>query len=263
MTLAEELRHAIAARGRVLVLFSGGLDSSLLAKLAHDALGDDAAALTIDSAVIPRSEALTARQLAADIGIRQHVLEADELGLPHFAANPADRCYHCRKVRDALARRWAEEHGFSTIADGLNYSDLSDYRPGLKAANEDGVWHPFIEFTVSKDDIRAMTRALVLSGWNRPSMACLASRFPHGFAVTQERVERVDRSEEYLRSSGFIRTRVRHFPHDLAVVEVDDPVRAVQMRESIVEHLRAHGFAFVTLDLEDYASGKMNRTAGA
>ena len=262
MTRVEELRNAIASRGRVLVMFSGGLDSALLAKLAFDALGPEAEALTIDSAVIPRSETAVAKVLAADIGIRHHVLPMDELEQEHFKSNPPDRCYHCRKVRDTAARRWAVEHGFDTIADGLNYSDLSDYRPGLQAANEDRIWNPFIEFRVVKDEIRTLTRELGLPGWDRPSMACLASRFPHGFAVTQARVDRVDRAEEYLRTLGFRKVRVRHFPHNLAVVEIDDPARAVELRDQVVAHLRELGFSFVSLDLEDFASGKMNRTAG-
>jgi len=263
MTRVEEIRHAIAGHGRVLVLFSGGLDSALLSKLAYDALGADAEALTIDSDVIPRSETTAARAIAADIGIRQHVLRLSELEQEHFKSNPPNRCYHCRKVRDALAWRWAGEHGFTTVADGLNHSDLSDYRPGLKAANEDRIWHPFIEFGVTKDEIRTLTRDLGLKDWDRPSMACLASRFPHGSAVTPQGVDRVDRAEEYLRSLGFTRVRVRHFPYDLAVVEVDDPSRAIAMRAQVVSRLRELGFSFVSLDLEDFASGKMNRTAGA
>jgi pyridinium-3,5-biscarboxylic acid mononucleotide sulfurtransferase len=262
MTRVEQLTRAIAGRGRLLVLYSGGLDSSLLAKLAHDALGADAEALTIDSVVVPTSEAACARALAEEIGITQRTLQLDELELSHFTSNPADRCYHCRKSRDAAAWRWAQGHDFAVIADGLNYSDLADYRPGLKAATEDGIWHPFVEFKVGKDEIRALSKGLGLSGWDRPSMACLASRFPHWFAVTRERVERVDRAEEFLRSLGFVRVRVRHFPHDLAVVELDDPERAAALRDQVVSQLRALGFAFVSLDLEEFASGKMNRTAG-
>ncbi len=263
MSRIDDLRRAVAAQGKLLVLFSGGLDSSLLAKLAFDVLGTNAEALTIESTVVPRSEAAVARSLAAEIGIRLHTLRLNELEQQHFRANPPDRCYHCRKVRDAAAWRWAGEHGFSTIADGLSYSDLSDYRPGLKAADEDHIWHPFIEFGITKNEIRALSRELGLKGWDRPSMACLASRFPHGFEVTPTRVERVDGAEEFLRALGFARVRVRHFPHNLAVVEVDDPTRAIQVRDRIASRLRELGFSFVSLDLEDFASGKMNRTAGA
>ena len=257
----EQLKDAMRSHGRLAVLFSGGLDSALLARLAHDALGDHTAALTIDSAVVPRSEMAVARQLAQEIGIKHYVLRLNELEQEHFKVNPPDRCYSCRKVRDSVAWRWAEGHAFESIADGLSYSDLADYRPGLRAANEDNIWHPFIEHKVSKDEIREMSRQLGLSGWDRPSMACLASRFPHGCTVTPSRVERVDRAEEYLRGLGFGRVRVRHFPYDLAVVEVDDPVKAITLRGQIVTRLRQLGFAFVSVDLEDFASGKMNRTA--
>ncbi len=149
------------------------------------------------------------------------------------------------------------------LADGLNYSDLSDYRPGLKAADEDHIWHPFIEFSVGKDEIRTLSRDLGLKGWGRPSVACLASRFPHGFAVTPQRVDRVDKAEEYLHSLGFQKVRVRHFPHDLAFVELDSPARAIELRAQITSRLRELGFSFVSLDLEEFASGKMNRTVNS
>ena len=260
MKRIEQLRDAVAARGRLLLLFSGGMDSALLARLAHDALGENAAALTIDSAVAPRSEMAMARTIAAEIGIKHHILRLNELEQEHFKTNPPNRCYYCRKTRDATAWRWAAEHGFETIADGLNYSDLSDYRPGLKAATEDHIWHPFIEFQIGKDDIRRFSRELGITGWERPSMACLASRFPHGYEVTPPRVDRVDRAEEFLRGLGFEKVRVRHFPHNLAVVEVGNAERALQQRDLIVSRLRELGFSFVSLDLEEFASGKMNRT---
>jgi uncharacterized protein len=261
MKKIEQLKDAMLSHGRVAVMFSGGLDSALLARLAHDALGDHTAALTIDSAVVPRSEMAMARTLSAEIGIRHYILRLNELEQEHFKLNPPDRCYSCRKVRDAAAWRWAEGHAFESLADGLSYSDLADYRPGLRAATEDRVWHPFIEFKVSKDEIREMSRELGLSGWHRPSMACLASRFPHGCAVSPSRVERVDLAEEYLRGLGFGKVRVRHFPYNLAVVEVDDPIKAITLKEQIVGRLRQLGFEFVSVDLEDFASGKMNRTA--
>ena len=260
MSRLDDLRSAIAKRGRLLVLFSGGLDSALLAKLAHDALGENSAALTIDSAVVPRSEIATSRALAAEIGIRQHILRLNELEQAHFKNNPRDRCYHCRKARDAAAWRWAGERDFATIADGMSYSDLADYRPGLKAADEDRIWHPFIEFTIGKDEIRQFTRELGLSGWDRQSMACLASRFPHGFEVTPKRVDRVDRAEEFIRSLGFRSVRVRYFPNDLAVIETDDHAKLVGLRATIAPRLRELGFSFVSMDLEDFASGKLNRT---
>ncbi|MFW6056655.1 MAG: ATP-dependent sacrificial sulfur transferase LarE [Chloroflexota bacterium] len=261
MTQKEQIKQGMRERGRVLVLYSGGLDSTLLARLAHDALGDHAAVLTIDSALVPRSEIADSRALAAEIGIKQHVVRLKELEQEHFRRNPPDRCYLCRKARDASAWQWAQDHGFPHIADGLSYSDLSDYRPGLRASTEDEIWHPFIEFKLGKDDIRRLSRELGLTGWDRSSMACLASRFPHGFEITPTRVDRVDRAEEHLRSLGFRAVRVRHFPHNLAVVEVDDLLLALKVKDEIVTRLRELGFAFVSLDLEGFASGKMNRSA--
>jgi len=261
MTIVEKMLESMKARGRLLVLYSGGLDSTLLAKLAHDALRDDAAVLTIDSALVPRSEIAASRSLSQQIGIRQHMVRLKELEQEHFSKNPPNRCYLCRKARDAAAWQWAREHGFAHIADGLSYSDLSDYRPGLRASTEDEIWHPFIEFKLGKDDIRRISRQLGLTGWDRSSMACLASRFPHGFEITPGRVDRVDRAEEYLRGLGFAAVRVRHFPHSLAVVEVDDPTRVIELRDEIARRLRELGFSFVSLDLEGFASGKMNRTA--
>ncbi|HHE41134.1 MAG TPA: ATP-dependent sacrificial sulfur transferase LarE [Dehalococcoidia bacterium] len=261
MTPREQILEAMRERRRLLILYSGGLDSTLLAKLAHDALGSNAATLTIDSALIPRSEISSSKTFAEEIGIDQNIVHPMELEEEHFRMNPPDRCYLCRKARDAVAWQWAREHEFEHIADGLSYSDLSDYRPGLRASTEDRIWHPFIEFKLGKGEIRRLSRELGLSGWDRPSMACLASRFPHGFGIDPVRVDRVDRAEEYLRGLGFTCVRVRHFPYNLAFVEVDDISRAVRMKDEIVARLRELGFAFVSVDLEQFASGKMNRTA--
>jgi uncharacterized protein len=260
LTKLEQLRDAISAKGRLLVLFSGGLDSTVLAKLSYDALGEGACALTIDSAIIPRNEIKEARSLSELIGIRHVVLELDELASDSgFADNPPDRCYLCRKLRQAVVRTWAQENDFKTIADGMNSSDLGDYRPGLKASAEDGIWQPFIELGVTKDDLRAMARSLELPIWDKPSQACLCSRFPYGFRLEKELLQRVEAAEEYVKGLGFRDVRVRYFPYDTAFVEVDDLDKALYDRVPIVQHLRELGFSFVSLDLEGFVSGKMNR----
>ncbi len=256
------VEEAIKNKGRLLVLFSGGSDSTLLAKLAYDVLGENAVAVTIDSPVIPRSEVKESRRLAGMIGIEHNIITLDELKSEHLIKNPPDRCYLCRKLRDEVVRKWADKRNFETIADGLHHSDMSDYRPGLKAATEDGIWHPFTEFKVTKESIKQYSRALNLETWHKPSMACLASRFAYGFGLTRDRVERVEKAEEFLRGLGFKEVRVRYFPYDLASVEVDDLKKACQKKEEIVTHLRALGFSFVSLDLEGFKSGKLNRTIG-
>jgi pyridinium-3,5-biscarboxylic acid mononucleotide sulfurtransferase len=253
------IKQAILEKGRLIVLLSGGLDSTLLAKIAHDVLGEDSCALTFDSPIIPQGDLDEAKALADLIGIRHVVIEMDELSEPDFIPNPVDRCYLCRKLRDAKALIWAHAHGFSTIADGLNASDLSDYRPGMKAAREDGVWQPFAEQGITKDQIRDMARELGLSVWDKPTTVCLCSRFPYGIALKEGLLRRVEAAEGFLKNLGFKQVRVRHFPFDTALVEVDDLSKALQHRDEIIRSLRQLGFTFVSLDLEGFASGKLNR----
>ena len=241
------------------MFFSGGLDSTVLAQVAHDVLGADACALTFASPIIPAHDLAEARDAAAAIGIRHVVLDVDELADPSFASNPPERCYLCRRMRDARGIAWARDHDFPVVADGLNASDLTDYRPGMKAAREDGVWQPFAELGITKDEIRAMARELGLSVWDRPNTVCLCSRVPYGVTIEEDMIRRVDSAEEFIRGLGFKQIRVRHFPHGAAVIEVDDPAMALQYRDELVSRLRNLGFSFVALDLEGFVSGKMNR----
>lgn len=259
MEKLDRLKEAIALKGRVLVLLSGGLDSTLLARIAHDVLVDDAAALTFDSPIIPEGDLAEAESMAGLIGIRHVVVRMDELADPGFAMNPPDRCYKCRKLRDARGTAWAREKGFDAVADGLNASDLGDYRPGMRAAREDGIWQPFAELGITKEEIRAMAKGLGLPVWDKPNTVCLCSRFPYGFAITQDLLRRVEAAEAFLKGFGFKQVRVRCFPSDLAVIEVDDPDTVLRCKTGIIDHFRSLGFSFVTLDLEGFISGKLNR----
>jgi len=256
----EKVREAIREKEKIVVMFSGGVDSTLLAKLAYDVLGNNAIAVTIDSPVIPRSEIKDAIQLAKLIGIRHEIIEIDELRNKYLIENTPDRCYLCRKFRDAIVKNWAKKIGFEVIADGLHYTDLGDYRPGITASTEDGIWHPFIEFQVTKDEIREYSKLLGLPTWNKPSIACLCSRFPYGFGLTRERVEMVEKAEEFLKSLGFREVRVRYFPYNIALIEVDDIEKAIKEKNKIIEQLKAIGFSFISIDLEGFKSGKLNRT---
>lgn len=259
MEKLSRIKRAIKDKKRLLVMFSGGLDSTLLAGLAYDTLREDAIGVTIDSPIIPRSDIKDAKQLAEKIGIGQEIININELGNKEFTNNPPDRCYICRKIRDKTVTSWAKGNGFDVIADGMNYSDFDDYRPGLKASDEDGIWHPFIEFKVTKEDIRRYSSALNLPVWDKPATVCLCSRFPYGFGLNKELIRRVDRAEAFLNTLGFKSVRVRCFPYDTALVEVEALEDALKERDKIIHELRNLGFLFVTLDLEGFESGKMNR----
>lgn len=254
----DRVNQALVDRGNLLVMFSGGVDSSLLVKLAYDTLGEDAKAVTINSPVLPEDEMVSSSEIASRIGINHEVIDIPELDQDYMRENPPRRCYLCRKNRDRIVKERAGET-FPTIADGLNYTEGDDFRPGVEATDEDGIWHPFREFNVTKEEIREWSRELGLSTWDKPGTTCLATRFPYGFGLTQQRVKRVEASEKFLRELGFEEVRVRHFPKGLALVEVGNLSKGMKLREKIKEELLSNGFNSVSLDLEGYKSGKMSR----
>jgi uncharacterized protein len=252
---------AMKERGRVLVAFSGGVDSGLVAKLARDALGDDALAVIADAESLSRRELQEAVAEAAEIGIPLRVLHLSELANESYVANPTNRCYFCRKELGRHLRPLAEELGFATIADGVNVSDLGDHRPGIQAMDEEGFWHPLVEFGLGKPQVRALAGRLGLSFHGKPSNACLSSRIAYGEVITLEKLQRVDRAEEAIRALGFAVVRVR--AHEgIARIEVpnEDIARltAPGMAERVERIVRDAGFAYVTVDLRGYRSGSMN-----
>lgn len=259
MEKLEKIKKAIKEKRKILVMFSGGIDSTFLAKLVYDTLGKNSIAVTIDSPAISRNEIKETERLAKIIGIPHEIIEINELKNRHLTENPPNRCYICRKFRDSIVKKWAEEKDFKVIADGLNYSDLKDYRPGIKASTEDRIWHPFIEFQVTKEEIRKYSKLVGLPIWNKPSTPCLYTRFPYGFDLTLEKVRKVEKAEDSLKALGFREVRIRYFPYELALVEVDDIKKALEERDMILKQLRNLGFLFISLDLEGFKSGKMNR----
>ena len=259
------LRELVAGYGSALVCFSGGVDSTLLLRVAHDVLGDRCLGLTTISVTMAASERRAAVDLAAGIGARLEVVESHELEREGFAANPTDRCYHCKAELLEIARPRADALGLAEVLLGTNLDDLGDHRPGLRAADERGARQPLVDAGFTKADVRALSRALELPTWDKPQLACLSSRFPYGTEITPERLRRVDAFEDGLRALGFRQLRVRYHG-DVARLELDvaDMPRALEprAREAIVTLGRAQGFTFVALDLAGFASGSLNQLIG-
>lgn len=248
------------------VAFSGGVDSTLLLAAAKKCLGRRAVAFTAVSSIHPRGEKETAVELAHQLGVRHLLIETDELGDPAFRDNPVDRCYHCKKALFAEIRRQAERMGLGAVAHGANSDDVSDVRPGFRAARELGIEAPLIEAGMSKAEIRRLARQWGLPNWDRPAMACLATRIPYGTEIDPGALERIDRAETLIRRFGAVRCRVRHYGN-MARIEVDERsitrLSAPQVRDKVVDGLRSLGYDHVCLDLEGYISGKMNRGDGS
>jgi uncharacterized protein len=256
----QRLRSEIAAQGSALVCFSGGVDSTLLLRVAHDVLGGRCVALTAVSITMAASERAAARELADGIGARIEVVESHELERPGFAQNPTDRCYHCKAELLEIARPRADALALAEVLIGTNLDDLGDHRPGLAAADERGARHPLVDAGFTKADVRALSRDLGLPTWDKPQLACLSSRFPYGTEITPARLRQVDGFEDALRALGFRQLRVRYHGEVARLeIEIADMARALEAREAIVKAGRASGFTFVALDLAGFASGSLNQ----
>jgi uncharacterized protein len=259
----DHLITTLKQYGSAAVAFSGGVDSTFLAKAAYDALGGKALALTVDSQAYPPDSITLTRQLAHDIGIGLIEIPADVRDIPMFCDNPPDRCYHCKKMLFTMMLERARSMGIDILMDGSNVDDDDDYRPGHRALRELGIVSPLKDHGFTKEEIRAVSRELGLPTWNLQSFACLASRFPYGDTITPELLARTAEAEDVLRDLGINRYRVRNHG-DIARIEVDsagfDVIAGNDVRHRVVGRLKSLGYTYVTLDLEGYRTGSMNET---
>ncbi|WP_041226581.1 ATP-dependent sacrificial sulfur transferase LarE [Crinalium epipsammum] len=258
----EQLKTLFTEMEMALIAYSGGVDSTLVAKIAYDVLGDRALAVTAESPSLLPEELEDARIQAATIGIRHQVVQTHEIENPNYTANPVNRCYFCKSELHDTLKPLAQQLGYPYVVDGVNADDLHDYRPGIQAAKERGARSPLAELSITKAEVRELSKYLGLPWWDKPAQPCLSSRFPYGEEITIAKLQRVGRAEIYLRKLGLKNLRVRSEGETAKIELPPEQIKEFVLTTNLptlVSAFQEFGFIYVTLDLEGYRSGKLNQ----
>lgn len=258
----NKLKKILKDMGSLIIAFSGGVDSSFLLKVAENVLGKNVIAVTAKSLTYPRREFEDAKRIARSLNCRQIIIDSNELKIKEFRNNSKNRCYFCKKELFLKLISIKNKYKFNFVVDGTNYDDLNTFRPGLKALKELGIRSPLAEAGLTKEEIRKYSKILNLSTWNKPAFSCLSSRFPYGEEISELKLKKIGKAESFLHSLGFRQVRVRyHYPIARIEIEKEEIPKILQsnIREKMIKQLKKIGFEYITLDLEGYRSGSMDK----
>jgi len=258
----NKLKKILKDMGSLIIAFSGGVDSSFLLKIAENVLGKNVIAVTAKSLTYPRREFEDAKRIARSLNCRQIIIDSNELKIKEFRNNSKNRCYFCKKELFLKLISIKNKYKFNFVVDGTNYDDLNTFRPGLKALKELGIRSPLAEAGLTKEEIRKYSKILNLSTWNKPAFSCLSSRFPYGEEISELKLKKIGKAESFLHSLGFRQVRVRyHYPIARIEIEKEEIPKILQsnIREKMIKQLKKIGFEYITLDLEGYRSGSMDK----